>query len=102
MTDMREHSNDTFLGKKTEKTEKFGKIGKEIGTIVEVEVSHLEKYLCEIKETISKYESSMKFIPMISKKLDLCVLDVDILRDRFFQAEKSAAHTTVQVYIIIN
>ena len=70
---------------------------KSIGKIVEVDTIQLEKYLCGIQETLAKHELSIKLIPITNRKLDLCVLDVDILRDRFFQSEKAATQTTLLV-----
>lgn len=58
---------------------------------VEVKTAQLEQYLRSIQETLSKHEEDNKLVPILSRKLDLCMLDVDVIRDYFYQQKSQIA-----------
>ena len=60
---------------------------KTFSSSVEVNTAQLERYLCTIQETLAKHEDSFKLVPLLARKLDLCILDVDVIRDKFYQQE---------------
>jgi hypothetical protein len=67
-----------------------------LGPVVEVSTVQLESYLSEIKDKMSRYEVEVNLLPVIARKLDLCVLDVDVIRDKFYQQQP---HPKVRVTI---
>ena len=64
---------------------------------VEVNTAQLERYLCTIQETLAKHEDSFKLVPLLARKLDLCILDVDVIRDKFYQQEATGIDKFLQV-----
>ena len=68
---------------------------------VEVNTAQLERYLCTIQETLAKHEDSFKLVPLLARKLDLCILDVDVIRDKFYQQEATGIEKFLQVGITL-
>ena len=60
---------------------------KAFSSTVEVDAAQLESYLCTIQETLAKHEDSFRLVPVLTRKLDLCILDVDVIRDKFYHQE---------------
>lgn len=58
---------------------------KQLSSTVEVDTHQLEKYLRTIQEKLAKQDSLCQSIPILSRKLDLCLLDVDVIRQKFYQ-----------------
>ena len=70
-----------------------------LGGTVEVDTLQLEQYLRTIQETLNKHEATIKLVPVISRKLDLCVLDVDVIRDKIYQ-QQAAADVSMHYHFI--
>mmetsp|Transcript_14179 Transcript_14179/g.13705 ORF Transcript_14179/g.13705 Transcript_14179/m.13705 type:complete len:1264 (-) Transcript_14179:244-4035(-) len=76
-----------------------GTEGSEAEVTVEVKAAQLEQYLSSIKETLSKHEEDSKLVRILSQKLDLCMLDIDVIRDSFYrQKSQIAEQNTTQSY----
>ena len=58
---------------------------KQLSSTVEVDTDQLEKYLGSIQEKLAKYDTVCESFPILSRKLDLCLLDVDVIRQKFYQ-----------------
>lgn len=69
----------------------FGSNGPEAEFTVEVKSLQLEQYLSSIKESLSKHEEDCKLVQILSRKLDLCMLDVDVIRDHFYRQKSQIA-----------
>lgn len=58
---------------------------KHLSSTVEVDTDQLEKYLGIIQEKLAKHDTICESFPILSRKLDLCLLDVDVIRQKFYQ-----------------
>ena len=74
---------------------------KTFSSSVEVNTAQLERYLCTIQETLAKHEDSFKLVPLLARKLDLCILDVDVIRDKFYQQEATGIEKYLQVGLTV-